>query len=196
MRVVSPPRSTKTASLAGFLAAALLVGSMSTASAIPYSTGGAGPINQLGDTLNTPFDQLTLGAYADDATGLIKLNDVTFVVGINATAPGFASYSVDQGITIAGNPYTISVPFDVAINYSDTLTLPGGVTYWFPGWKLVTEELVIGPVGVGTWTGKFFGTLSAVPLPASLPLFAAGLAGLALLGRLRAKKKSIGLSAI
>ena len=168
---------------------AFLALSGSAAYAVPYSTGGLF-VDKLGLEANyvSDYDKLTLAAYNNDAVGTVLLNPATFDVGYNATIPAPHMGTLSETVTIDGIQNTISIPYTIDIAYSDTLHLIGGAVYWFGAWKLTLSDLFTGAQPIGSQSYDYEGTISPVPLPASLPLFAAALAGLAVLARLRGRK--------
>ena len=106
----------------------------------------------LGDTLHTQFDVLQVDAGAGPlvANTTIQLNKLTFIAGVNALVPAVNHYTFSESVTVAGAAsQTLNIPFDLHIDYSDTLTIPGGQTLSFLVganlWTLVVNGLTIGP---------------------------------------------------
>jgi hypothetical protein len=91
------------------------------------------------------------------------------------------------------------VPFNLSINYSDTLTVVGGTTIDVAAgnsvWQLVLNSLTIGPNSGGSQIGYLTAQVtdlpSATPLPAAGLLFGSGLSGMAFLRWRRKKKRSV-----
>jgi hypothetical protein len=182
------------------MAAAATVSFAPAANAVSYSTSGFS-LTGLGDTIGSGYDILTgtsvTGALTDPST--IILNSIAFTAGINATVPQYYQnkYSIAETMTIgSGTPQQISIPFNLNISYSDTLTIVGGATFSFLDagtlWQVVVNGLTLGPNPGGTMTGLLTAQVTdppgAVPLPAALPLFASGLGGIGLLGWWRKRK--------
>lgn len=173
------------------------------ANAVSYSTSGFS-LSGLGDTIGSSYDQLTgtsiSGNFADGDT--IQLNKLSFTAGINATVPydytnGY--FSISETMTIGGGAQTpISVPFNLNISYSDTLTIVNGTSFSLTDaggalWQVVVNGLTIGPNSGGSMGGWLTATvtdppLSQAPLPAALPLFASGLGGMGLVALWRKRK--------
>ena len=165
-----------------------------------YSTSGDGTQVSLGDTIGSMYDQLTVGAYNGTfQAGTIILNPLTFTVGVNATVPQvYDNLSFQETMTVdAGTPEQLTIPFDLSINYSDTLTIIGGETLSFIEggslWQVVVNGLTLGPSAGGTMYANLTAQVSdppAAPLPAALPLFASGLGAIGLFGWLRRRKNA------
>jgi len=106
----------------------------------------------LGDTLNTQFDVLQVDAGAGSlvANTTVQFNQLTFTAGINALVPAVNHYTFSESVTVAGaGSQTLQVPFDLSIDYSDTLTILGGQTLSFLVganlWTLLVNGLTLGP---------------------------------------------------
>jgi hypothetical protein len=187
------------------MAAATLVSFAASASTVSYSDNGAYQ-QSIGDNLGTLFDQLTLGAVVGGTTngGTTLLNPVTFNVGVNSCCIYDKTGTISESLTVGGITQTINLPYNIHIDYADTITFIGGETITVPGWQFVVNPLTLGPNGVGSFpyfltatvtqlTG--FSALDATtPLPAALPLFATGLGALGLLGW-RKKRKAAAFAA-
>ena len=178
----------------------------SPAYAVSYTTSGlAQPLTGLGDTLNTQYDTLAVGGATGDFIDgqTINLNLLSFTAGVNATFPQDYNnvYSIKETMTVgAGTPEQITIPFNLSINYSDTLTVVGGSTFSFTDagtlWQVVVNGLTLGPNSGGTMTGWLTAqvtdpapSVSQAPLPAALPLFASGLGGMGLFSWWRKRKR-------
>ena len=150
------------------------------ASAATYSTTGSATQVSLGDTLGTGFDVLTIsgasGALVDG--GSIVLNNIAFTAGVNAITPTtYTGFSFTEYMTVdSGTPQQLTIPFNLSINYSDTLTIVGGTTVSFLDngslWQIVVQSLTIGPNSGGTMSANLMATVtdppagvSQVPLP-------------------------------
>jgi hypothetical protein len=186
------------------LAGAVAASSGVSANALTYSTSGAPTQLSLGDTIGSLYDQLNIqGATGtiDSNTTSIVLNTLTFIAGINATVPATYNnqFSFSENVTIdtgSGGPSgsgVLTVPFNLAISYSDTLTVIGGTKISIPVgsniWSIVVNALTIGPNPGGPMTAFLTAQVSdppaATPLPAAFWLFGSGLGVIELLRRRR-----------
>ena len=190
-----------TAVVSYVLAGAALVSFASAANAVSYQTSGFS-LSNLGDTLGTGYDYLTgtsvTGTLSDPST--ITLNELTFTAGINATTPQFYSnkYSIAETINIDGGAQQpISIPFNLDISYSDTLTiLP--TTFSFTDaagtlWQFAVSGMTLGPnsgglPSTGSLIARVTDPVALAPLPAALPLFASGLGAMGLFSWWRKRK--------
>jgi hypothetical protein len=187
---------------AAIVAGAMVVSFGSAANALNYSTTGSATQISLGDTLGTGFDMLDiLGAGGPITSGSpITLNTLRFTAGVNATEPAVYNgvYSFTETVTIGSNSGILTVPFNLSINYSDTLTVVGGaqlsILVGANLWNLVVNGLTIGPNSGGSQIGYLTAQVSsspaATPLPAALVLFGSGLGAIGLFGRRRKSKTS------
>jgi hypothetical protein len=178
---------------------ATLISLPPSANAVSYSTSGFS-LSKLGDTIGSTFDQLTGTAISDNFVDgqTINLNQLTFTAGVNAIVPqeytnGY--FSISETMSIGGSSLTpISIPFNLSISYSDTLTIINGTTFSLTDangtlWQVVVNGLTLGPNSGGSMGGWLTaqvtdppsGSLSQAPLPAALPLFASGLGGMGLM---------------
>ena len=187
------------------VAGAALLAFAPTANAVTFSTSGAATMYGLGDTLHTQFDVLQVDAGAGPlvANTTIQLNRLTFIAGVNALVPAVNHYTFSERVTVAGAAsQTLNIPFDLHIDYSDRLTIPGGQTLSFlvgaSLWTLVVNGLTIGPnpgiSQIGYLTAQVTET-AATPLPAALLLFGSGLGVMGLFGRRRKVKASAAAAA-
>jgi hypothetical protein len=187
------------------VAGAALLTFVPTANAVTFSASGAATMYGLGDTLNTQFDVLQVDAGAGSlvANTTVQLNKLTFTAGINALVPAVNHYTFSESVTVAGaGSQTLQVPFDLSIDYSDTLTILGGQTLSFLVganlWTLVVNGLTLGPnpgiAQFGYLTAQVTET-AATPLPAALLLFGSGLGAMGLFGRRRKVKASAAAAA-
>jgi PEP-CTERM motif len=148
-----------------------------------YSTGGGGVVG-IGDNLNTLFDQLSLTPLPDtvfNGPGIYKLNDLTFTVGVNSSYiydPAVVP-ALSESLTINGITHTLDVPYSIHIDYADTITIAAtNVTpLYFPGYKVTLDSLVLGPDGVGAFSGALDATISTVPEPSTWAMMILGFAG-------------------
>ena len=100
-------------------------------------------------------------------------------------------------MTIGSGASQITIPFNLNISYSDTLTIVGGTTFSILDgstlWQVVVNGLTLGPNPGGTHdrfvncTGDRSPGQQA-PLPAAFPLFASGLGGMGLFAWWRKRK--------
>jgi len=181
------------------LAAALLAGVTflsfgSAANALTYTTSGAPQQISLGDTLGTDFDKLDIqGVTGTISPGPITLNTLTFTAGVNAdVAADYNNLSFAENVTIGAGAGTLTVPFNLSINYTDTLMIVGGATLSIlvgsDLWTLVVDGLTLSNDGSGPISASLTAQVSesaATPLPAALILFGSGLGALGLFGRRR-----------
>ena len=181
------------------LAAALLAGVTflsfgSAANALTYTTSGAPQQISLGDTLGTDFDKLDIqGVTGTISPGPITLNTLTFTAGVNAdVAADYSNLSFAENVTIGAGAGTLTVPFNLSINYTDTLMIVGGATLSIlvgsDLWTLVVDGLTLSNDGSGPISASLTAQVSesaATPLPAALILFGSGLGALGLFGRRR-----------
>ena len=181
------------------LAAALLAGVTflsfgSAANALTYTTSGAPQQISLGDTLGTDFDKLDIqGVTGTISPGPITLNTLTFTAGVNAdVAADYNNLSFAENVTIGAGAGTLTVPFNLSINYTDTLMIVGGATLSIlvgsDLWTLVVDGLTLSNDGSGPISASLTAQVSestVTPLPAALVLFGSGLGALGLFGRRR-----------
>jgi hypothetical protein len=99
---------------------------------------------------------------------------------------------------------TFTVPFNLSINYSDTLTIIGTTFSFVDGgslWQVAVNGLTLGPNPGGSMFANLTAQVtdppgvSQVPLPAALPLFVSGLGALGLLGWWRKRKNAAPVAA-
>lgn len=183
--------------LAAAIVGAVLVSFGSAANALTYSTSGSPTQISLGDTIGSPYDKLTvLGASGtiNASPSTILLNTLNFTAGVNAVIPAVYNnmFSFSETVTIGTGSGTLVVPFNLSINYSDTLTVIGGTTLSILVganlWNIVVNGLTIGPNPGGTQIGYLYAQVSdpmTTPLPAALVLFGSGLGAIGLFSRRR-----------
>jgi hypothetical protein len=179
------------------LAGSALLSFAPAANALNYSTTGTSTLFSLGDTIGTAsnYDQLqVLGVTGsiDPNTTSITLNKLIFTAGYNANVPADYNnvFSFTESMTIGTGTGTLIVPFNLSINYSDTLTIIGGTTLSILVgsniWNVVVNGLTIGPNSGGSETGYLTAEVSdppaATPLPAALVLFGTGLGAMGFFG--------------
>ena len=167
--------------------------------ALTYSTSDFVQTS-LGDTLNTQYDILAVGGLTGDFVDgqTIYLNSISFTAGINATVPKDYNnvFSIMENISINGGAqHQLTIPFNLSISYSDTLTIPATTLSFLDNgslWQVVVNGLSFLPNPGGTMTGWLTAQLtdpvSQAPLPAALPLFASGLGAMGLFGWWRKRK--------
>jgi hypothetical protein len=177
------------------MAAVAAVSFVPTASAITYTTSGFS-LEHLGDTMATGYDYFSGDgvSQAPINSDTIVLNSLSFTAGINATVPQYYpdKYSIVETLSVGGGaPQTITIPFTLDINYSDTLTIVGTTFSYYTGsslWQFVVKGFTIGPNPGGTMTASLNAQVSQAPLPAALPLFASGLGAMGLFAWWRRRK--------
>ena len=195
---------------AAVLAGALVLSVGSAASALTYSTSGSATQFSLGNTLGTAsiYDTLqvvgTSGMIGPN-TSTITLNELIFTAGPNALVPATYNnqFSFTESVTIGTGTATLVVPFNLSINYSDTLTVVGGSKLSIPVgssiWNIVVNGFSFAPNAGGPEIGFLTAQISdppgATPLPAALVLFGSGLGAMGLLNRRRKAKASAALVA-
>ncbi len=152
-----------------------------------------------GPKLAAAMVKLVIAGASGDITGsgtsTIALNTLTFTAGVNAIVPAVYNgvYSFTENVTVDGVTKSLTVPFNLSINYSDTLTIVGGTILSFlvgaNVWNLALNGLTIGPNSGGSEIGLLTAQISdppaATPLPAALLLFGTGLGAMGLFGRRR-----------
>jgi len=196
-------KSAARAVIAATLASVAIVTSFAApARAVTYSTSGAPEQVSLGDTIGSQYDQLIINPYVGNlTTGTIILNPLVFIAGVNATVPQFYNNlsSISETITVGTSTQSLTIPFNLNISYSDTLTVIGGATLTFLDagtlWQIVVNGLTIGPNSGGPMYANLTAQVtdppvSQTPLPAALPLFASGLGAMGLFGWWRKRKKA------
>jgi hypothetical protein len=162
----------------GTLLAALTVVGSAKADVFYLTTGGA--IGQIGDTIQSPYDIVVLKGENGiiNTPGIYLMNEVDFTVGINATAANpFNPRTIHETLYLSGNPFPLDVALNVAVDFKDTLTISGGNTYFFGGYKIVLNPYSSGPNDIGTYVGDLTATVSAVPEPATWAMMLLGFAG-------------------
>jgi hypothetical protein len=190
---------------AAIVAGATLVSFAPPANALSYSTTGSSTLFSLGDTIGTAsnYDQLQVLGYTgtiDPNTTSIRLNELIFTAGYNANVPADYNniFSFAESMTIGTGTGTLVVPFNLSINYSDTLTIIGGTTLSILVganiWNVVVNGLTIGPNSGGSEIGYLTAQVSdppaATPLPAALLLFGTGLGAMGIFGWRRKQRPS------
>lgn len=175
-----------------------------TASVPTSSSSDSLTFYQLGDQMgsSSSYDQLTVTGVSSPTllttTAPITLDTLTFVAGVNAYTPDTYSYSFSESITVSngGGAQTLTIPFNLSINYADTLSIAGGNSLSFEvndtTWDVVINALTIGPNPGGAMVDALTATVtdpvSVAPLPGALPLFASGLGAFVLIGWRRKRK--------
>lgn len=172
------------------------------ASAATYATSGSDTQYSLGDTINSQYDILTVAGASGTLVdgGSIILNQLSFTAGVNATSPHVTSGSISETMTVdAGTAQQLTIPFNLSINFTDTLTIAGGTTLSFLDstgtlWQVVVNGLTIGPNPGGTMyaalTANVTDPPSQAPLPGAFPLFASGLSVMGMFSVWRRRKEA------
>jgi hypothetical protein len=164
----------------------------------------------LGDTLGSAsiYDTLKIigasGSIGPDTTSIV-LNELIFTAGPNAIVPAdyVNQFSFTESVTIndgtSSGTGDVKVPFDLSINYSDTLSIVGGSKVSIPVgssiWNIIVTGLTFSPNSGGSEVGFLTAQVSdplATPLPAALVLFGSGLAAMGILGRRKSPRVSKG----
>ena len=185
------------------LASVALCSFGSAARALTYSTSGSAEQFSLGNALGiaSNYDRLqvlgTQGTIGTN-TNTILLNTLVFTAGPNAIAPADYNniFSFNERVTIGTGTGSLVVPFNLSINYSDTLTVVGGtklaILVGGSVWNLVVNALTMGPNSGGSEIGYLTAQISdapaATPLPAALVLFGSGLSAMGIFSRRRKAK--------
>jgi hypothetical protein len=176
-------------------AATVLTLGVPAAYALNYSTSGTSELFSLGDQMgsSSDYDQLIVsGVTGALNVGTIALNQLDFIAGVNAFVPATYSYSFSETMTVSsgGGTQTLTIPFNISIDYSDTLSILGGSTASFLVngnlWHIVVNALTIGPNAGGSMIAYLTATVTdppaVTPLPGAMALFAGGLGALGLFG--------------
>jgi hypothetical protein len=198
----------KTKLATAMIAGLILSSSGLAANALTYTTSGAPTQYALGDTIGSTYDQLAIQGVTTPLSlnsGTILLDTLTFTAGVNATVPATynnGQFSFAETVTIntgsGSNSATLTVPFNLTISYSDTLTVVGGTSISIPVggniWNIVVNSLTIGPNPGGSITESLTAQASdrvaATPLPATFLLFGSGLGAMELLRRRKKARAS------
>ncbi len=143
------------------------------AAAATYVTDTA-TFTGLGDTIGSPFDQITLNSVTGTATGsgTYLVNTVDFTVGLNSNDSHVNTGTFTNTATVDGNPFSYSVPYTISIGGADSITI-GGNTLYTNGVKVHFNTLTFSNVGGGTVSGDLTATVS-VPEPATWAMMVAG----------------------
>ena len=144
------------------------------------------------------YDKLSVQGQTSvlSTAGAFNIANLTFDVGYNATTPAFHPYASNLGqvFTIGysdslGDQGTLTLPYDININYSDTLTIYSGtINLANAGYTLTTQALTFGPQGNGQTTQGLVATITPVPEPESYAML---LAGLGLMGAVAKRRKKV-----
>jgi hypothetical protein len=171
---------------------ALAVSFVPAAHASTYNTSGTSELFSLGDQLGglSSYDQLIVGGVSGTLqAGTITLDALTFIAGVNAFVPATYQYSFSETMTVNGVTENLTIPFDISINTSDTLTILGGTTASFTVngtvYDISVNGLTIGPNPGGAMSANLTAHVTdppATPLPTTIALFAGGLSVIGLLG--------------
>ena len=153
-------------------AAALALAAAAPAAAVNYVTGTS-TFTGLGDTIGSPYDQITLNGVSGSATGpgTYLVNTVDFTVGLNSNDSHTNTGSFTNTATVDGSPFSYTVPYTIAISSADTITI-GGNTVHIDGVKVTFNPLVLNSGG-GTVSGDLTASVS-VPEPATWAMMLAG----------------------
>jgi hypothetical protein len=159
---------------------------------------------KLGDAIGSNYDILQIQGVSQGTllpNANILLDTLTFTAGPNAYTPAVydGTYSFAQTVSIGTGSVQLVVPFDLSINYADTLTIPGGnslsILVGSTLWTLVVNALTIGPNSGGPEVGYLYAHVTespaATPLPAAILLFGSGLGGMVLVGRRRKARSAL-----
>jgi len=136
-------------------------------------TLGSGSLND-GFSLSVEFDRSALPAASTVAapgveTGTLLLDIISTEASVNALAPGFSILEAFGSMTISASSF-----------YEDPITATWSYS------RLFADGF--GQFGGGTFLVRVENTVSAVPLPAALPLFLASILGLGVIARSQSRK--------
>ncbi len=155
------------------VALALAIAAPAAALSVPYTTGTSS-FTGLGDTIGSPYDQITLHGVSGTVTrsGTYLVNNVDFTVGVNATRGAVTTGFFTDTAAAFGMPFTYTVPYTLTVSSSDSITL-GGNTFVVDGHKVTLNTLTFTNQPVGTISGALTATIS-VPEPATWAMMVAG----------------------
>ena len=154
-------------------ALALAVSGASAAQAVSYTTDTAS-YTGLGDSIGSPFDQVTFNSVTGSAfgSGTFLVNTVDFTVGINANSGGNFTGSFTNTAIVGGISMSYVVPYALTIGSSDSITI-GGNDIFVNGAHVHFNALTFSNNGGGTVSGDLTATVS-VPEAASWAMMVAG----------------------
>lgn len=152
--------------------AVIALAAVAPAAAATYVTDTA-TFGQLGDTIGSPYDIITLNSVTGSATGpgTYLINTVDFTVGTNSNTGGVYSGTFTNTATVDGTPFSYTVPYTITIAGTDSITI-GGNTAVYEGLKVHFNTLTFTNIG-GTASGDLTVTVS-VPEPATWTMMVAG----------------------
>ena len=129
----------------------------------------------IGDQIGSTFDQVTLGGVSGtiSSPGPYLINNVSFLVGLNATVPAASTGTFTNTITIGGTPFSYSVPYTININTFDTITF-NSFTTTLDGFRFAFNPLTLSSDGSSLATGMLSANVSAVPEPATWAMMIIG----------------------
>ena len=154
-------------------AAVLTLAAVAPATAATYVTDTA-TFTGLGDTIGSPFDEITLNSVTGTATtpGTYLVNTVDFTVGLNSNDSHISTGTFTNTATIDGSPVSYTVPYTISISSADTITI-GGNTVTIDGFRVFFNPLTLASDGTFVASGDLTATVS-VPEPTTWAMMVAG----------------------
>lgn len=145
----------------------------------------------VGDQIGSTFDQVTLGGVSGTFTnpGVYALNNISFVVGINANSLATTSGIFSNLITIGSSSYTYNVPYTITIGAPIDVITFNASTVTLGGYTFTVNPLTLstGNTTTGVLTANV-ATAAAVPEVATWAMM---LAGFGMIGFAARRRQSV-----